>query len=431
MILKDENGNSEEKKDIKVLFSNTLMLFLLQISGYVFPLITFPYITRKLGPEYYGVVVFMYSFMTFFQILIDFGFTLSGTLKCSMSRDNKEELGIITFSIIQGKIILAILGLFCLLLIMLLSDILIGKELFSFLSYIPVFLALFIPDFLFRGIEKMSIITYRTLVSNTIYVLMIISFIEKPTDYLLIPLIQACSTLVVIIWSWYYLVKEINISIKFVSFNNTIETLKESKEYFLSRIATTLYNSSNIFVLGIIGFSNTAIGNYGVANNLINTVKSMLTPISDSIYPYMIRNKNFKLVGLIIIISIPIILIGTSILYFFADIIIITLAGKEFVDTVPFFQAMLPLILITLPTYLLGFPVLGAMGQSSKANRSVVVGSIFHGLGLLLLFSFSNISVMKLIILTFFTELLILCIRIYYIVKYKSIFFNRLKVPNE
>lgn len=420
------NKISQEKKDIKVLFSNTLMLFLLQISGYIFPLITFPYITRKLGPEYYGVVVFMYSFMAFFQILLDFGFTLSGTLKCSLNRDDKEKLGIVTFSIIQGKIILSLLGLLVLILTMLFSNIMKDKELFALLSYIPVFLALFIPDFLFRGIEKMSIITYRTLLSNSIYVILIIILVNEPSDYLLIPLILGFSTLVTIVWSWYYLIKVVNIPIKFVGMASVIESLKESKEYFLSRIATTLYNSSNIFLLGLIGFNSASIGNYGVANNLINTIKSMLTPISDSIYPYMVRNKNFKLIWLIIIISFPVIFIGVSVFYYFADFIVVTLCGAKFHDAVLIFKWMLPLILIMLPTYLLGFPMLGAMGHSSKANTSVIVGSLFHVIGLLLLFLFSKIIIIKLIVLTIFTELLILFIRIYYVIKFKSSFSNEL-----
>lgn len=420
--MNNNNSFSRKKNDVKVLFSNTLMLFFLQISGYVFPLITFPYITRTLGPDYYGLVVFMYSFMAFFQILLDFGFTLSGTLKCSLNRDNKEKLGVVIFSIIQGKIILSLIGFFLLIMILIFSKIFKGNELFALLSYIPVFLVLFIPDFVFRGIEKMSLITYRTLISNTIYVGLVIFLIDKPSDYLLIPLILGFSTLVTIVWTWYYLIKVINIPIKFVGMDAVIESLNESKDYFLSRIATTLYNSSNIFILGVIGFNSTSIGNYGVANNLINTIKSMLTPISDSIYPYMVRNKDFKLIWLIILISFPVIFVAITILYYFADFVVVILCGEKFLDAVPVFKWMLPLILIMLPTYLLGFPVLGAMGHSSKANLSVIIGSLFHAIGLLLLLLFFKITILNIIVLTIFTELLILVIRIYYIIKFKSNF---------
>lgn len=413
---------SLKSNDVKVLFSNTLMLLFLQFSGYIIPLITFPYITRTLGPELYGLVVFMYSFMAFFQILLDFGFTLSGTLKCSLHRDEKEKLGFVTFSIIQGKFILSLVGLLLLIFILIFSKTFRGNELFAIFSYIPVFLVLFIPDFVFRGIEKISLITYSTLFSNTIYLFLIIFLIDEPSDYLLIPLILSFSTLVTIVWSWYYLIKVVNIPIKLVGINAVIHSLKESKDYFLSRIATTLYNSSNIFLLGVVGFSVASIGNYGVANNLINTIKSMLTPISDSIYPYMVRNRDFKLIWLIIFISLPIIFLCISFFYLFADFVIITLCGEKYIDAVPIFQWMLPLILIMLPTYLLGFPMLGAMGLSSKANLSVIVGAFFHVSGLILLFIFFKITILNVIILTIFTELLILFIRLYFIIKFKYFF---------
>lgn len=35
----------------RTLAKNTVMLYVMQISGYVFPLLTFPYLTRVLGAE--------------------------------------------------------------------------------------------------------------------------------------------------------------------------------------------------------------------------------------------------------------------------------------------------------------------------------------------------------------------------------------------
>ena len=73
------NINSKEK----LLAKNTLMLYIMQISSYIFPLISFPYLTRVLGAEKYGIVVFANSIMSYFTLFIEFGFLLSGTKICS------------------------------------------------------------------------------------------------------------------------------------------------------------------------------------------------------------------------------------------------------------------------------------------------------------------------------------------------------------
>ena len=45
-------------KEHKVLATNTIMLYVLTLSNYVFSLLTVPYQTRVLGPELYGIIGF-------------------------------------------------------------------------------------------------------------------------------------------------------------------------------------------------------------------------------------------------------------------------------------------------------------------------------------------------------------------------------------
>jgi len=47
---------------------------LVQLSNYVIPLITLPYLTRVLGAESFGKVAFAQVVMTYFALLVDYGF---------------------------------------------------------------------------------------------------------------------------------------------------------------------------------------------------------------------------------------------------------------------------------------------------------------------------------------------------------------------
>ena len=167
---------------LKSLFSNTIMLYILQISGYVFPLITFPYLTRVLGPDRYGILVFANATMTYFQLLVDFGFLLSATKECSINRGDKKKLGEIVSSVVQAKLLLVFVGFAITVILVSFVDVFAKKRLFMLFSYISVFLSIFIPDYLFRGLERMSIITYRTIIAKAIYTMLIFVIVKTPDE---------------------------------------------------------------------------------------------------------------------------------------------------------------------------------------------------------------------------------------------------------
>ena len=62
-----------------VLFQNTLMLYILTFSNYLFNFISVPYQTRLFGPEVYGELGFAQALMAYVQMVLDFGFILSST----------------------------------------------------------------------------------------------------------------------------------------------------------------------------------------------------------------------------------------------------------------------------------------------------------------------------------------------------------------
>jgi len=400
----------------KRLLSNTVFLYIMQISGYVFPLLTFPYLTRVLGPDKYGVVVFSNAILSYFQILIDFGFILYATNICSINRDDKKKLANITFGVIQAKLLLAFFGMvvlfFCVLFVPIFHD----KKTFLWLSYIGIMLSIFLPDYLFRGIEKMSVITYRVLLSKLVYTGLIFLLVRTDGDYLSIPLAIIGGNITALALVWYETVRKLHIPPVRVSLKETVQYLRDSSVFFLSRLAVSTYQSLNTVVLGF-RFSSGIIAQYGAANTLISGGRALLLPISNSIYPYMVAQRNYKLVKKIILILEPVICLVCVFLFVFAQPVVLLVCGKQYVDSVPVFRAMLPLVIVTLPTYLFGYPVLGSLRKINIANMSVVVGSIFHLAGLFVLFYTGYLNLVAIALLAFCTECIVFAIRTIYIVR--------------
>jgi|GEM_PF-136232 len=395
---------------------NTVALYILQISKYIFPLFTFPYLTRVLKPENYGIMTFANSVMVYYQLLIDFGFLQSATRDCSLFREDKKKLAKIVVASVQAKLILGLIGITTLIPIISFCKVFQNRELYTILSFIPVITGVFSIDYLFRGLEIMKVITYRTIAGRVIYTISIFLFIHKSEQYLLIPIISAFGEIIILIWAWYYAKKVIGLNIHVVSIRETLLVIKESAMFFLSRIASTIYTSTNTVLLGAI-YNNTELAQFGVANALITNIRYIFSPIADSLYPYMIRNKDYKLIKKILLVLMPIILLGTICLYFLAEPLILLMSGSNYKDAIPIFRAFLPLVFITLPVYLFGFPVLGALGKLKEANLSVVYAAIFHMLGLIILYKIGKINFLSIAFLSCGSEMVMLLLRVIYAIK--------------
>lgn len=394
----------------RTLAKNTVMLYVMQISGYVFPLLTFPYLTRVLGAEKYGTVVFANSIMSYFTIFIEFGFLISGTNSCSLVADDKDKLGRITFGIIQAKCILSVLAAAVLFAGCAFVQKMRQDFLFFALSFAGIFLTVFLPDFLFRGIEKMSIITYRVLASKAVYTAAVFAFVRKDTDYLFVPVATISANLVAVILTWIEIIGKRMIVFSAVPAKAVLLLLRESSLFFLSRIATTFYTSLNTVLLGF-KFSRAEVGQYGAANAIANTCRSLMSPISDSIYPYMVKQKNFVLVKKLLLILEPLVIVCCALLWILASQVVRIVCGAGYENAVPMLRAMLPIVVITLPAYLCGYPVLGALGKLKWANLSVVISASFHIAGLAVLAVTGQIGFIQVITLTCCTQFLELGIR--------------------
>jgi len=61
--------------------SNFISLTFVQITNYIIPLATFPYLVRVLGVERFGLIMFTQSFINYFSTLTDYSFNLSAIEK--------------------------------------------------------------------------------------------------------------------------------------------------------------------------------------------------------------------------------------------------------------------------------------------------------------------------------------------------------------
>ena len=178
---------------------NSAMLMAMNIAKMIFPLLTLPYLTRVLSKDCYGSVVYVKSVITYLQILVDFGFVLSATKDIVRARQDKAAQEKIIGDVLLARLWLSGAALAVLVILTAALPILRARPLLALLSFLPVFLTLFLFDFLFRGLERMEAIAMRFVVMRGISTALTFVVIHSDADVLLIPLLDTLGSLVAVL----------------------------------------------------------------------------------------------------------------------------------------------------------------------------------------------------------------------------------------
>lgn len=399
-----------------VLLKNTVMLYILTFSSYLLGFLVIPYETRVLHTEKFGLVGLAMAMMIYFQKTIDFGFILSATEEVTEKREDREALSRIFTAVTYGKLLLtAVAGVVLLILCRLVTRWTENTG-FFLLYFVATAVNCLIPDYLYRGLEQMEVITLRTVLIKLFFTGMIFLTLHGPEDYCMIPILNIIGSAAALLGVWIHLSRRLGIRFGRFDWKEVWRSLRLSWTFFLSRIATTTYSAANTIVLDLIS-AGSATAFYSAADKFVNVAKSLFSPISDSLYPYMTKNRDFRLVKKLLLIAEPIILLGCTAAFIWAEPLCSLFFGEEYAPTGQVLRAMLPMIAAILPNYILGFPTLSAMGMTRYANYAVIFGSLVHILNLVILFTAGWLNMVTLGALSSVAELAILVFQIVVIVR--------------
>ncbi len=82
-------------------------IYAVQMAGYALPLVTVPYLARRLGVSGVGLVATFTALANYLSILNEFGFSLSATREAARLRDDQTRLSRRLGSVIGAKLLLA------------------------------------------------------------------------------------------------------------------------------------------------------------------------------------------------------------------------------------------------------------------------------------------------------------------------------------
>jgi PST family polysaccharide transporter len=401
------------------MMQNFVSLVFLQGVNYLLPLLSFPFLFRVLGVERCGLISLGYALIQYFVLFTDFGFNLSATKYISVHRDDKERINRYLNSAFICRIVLGFLG-FIILAILIATIGRFRQEAAFYLLYFGIVAGnIMFPMWFFQGMEKMKYITIFNIIAKLVSFTPFFIFIRKPEDYILVPVFYTTGYIFAGLISVYIVYFKERMKWFLPAFAEIKFAFKDSSTYFLSRISFSIFTFTNSFVLGLV-CGNTAAGYYTAAEKLYQAYNQLLTPFTGVLFPYMAKARDihfFKKIFKCITSINFFLLIGILLASFW--IIRIIYGETAQTDTLTVFRILLFGCFVTIPSILLGYPFLAAVGYSSYTNWTVILVSLLHLLGLMILFSSGYFTINTVAALVVTAELLLFAFRIRGVVHYK------------
>ncbi|CAA6811376.1 MAG: Membrane protein involved in the export of O-antigen, teichoic acid lipoteichoic acids [uncultured Sulfurovum sp.] len=364
-----------ERSDKKRLLSNFFSLASLQGVNYILPLLTFPYLVRVLGIEYFGLLAFATALISYFNIITDYGFNLTATREISIHRENKEKVIEIFSAVMSIKMILMIFSFLLLASIVFTFDKLAKDWEVYLISFGLVIGQALFPVWFFQGMEKMKYITYLNIVAKSIFTVAIFVFVQEKSDFYLVPLFTSLGFVLVGFWSLWIIHNHFNVQFRMQSSERLKHYLVDGWDLFKAQMFVNLYRATNVLLLGILT-NTTTVGYYSIAERIINVVVGLFIPANQAIYPFMAKlYQNKKIEFMLFLKKVSFVYLGISsflflIMYIFTEEIIIFVNGSMCNEIEEIYYILLFLIFTTPFSTLYG-QVMVTKLQSKKISQIV------------------------------------------------------------
>ena len=360
---------------------NFIYNFILTGSNLLFPLLTFPYLSRVIGAEGLGINNFILSYSQNFIILAALGLPVYGVREIARTATNKIKRSELFFELLILHLATTLFFLFAYLIsISLLKEFKSYKTL-SYAGGILLFANAFTCEWLFSGVSDFKYIALRSVFIKIVALLAIFTFVKQSEDFALYFFIYLAQSIITATINLNYAKKYIAL-VKIKS-KNILRHIRPLATLGLYIVLTSLYTTLPNVLLGFYS-TKAAVGYFYGSNKIIRIVISFFEAISIVMIPKLntliAENKDLEYKSLIqksLHISLSIGIPLSFFLYLIAKPLVLLLAGNEFHKSVICVEIMSPIILIV------AFAQIYCM-QILSVNRKDIKLVKLAGLGMLI-----------------------------------------------
>jgi O-antigen/teichoic acid export membrane protein len=332
---------------MSLLKKNVFYSLLLTASRFLFPIITYPYLARVLGPDRIGVLSFADSFSTYFVLIAALGIPLYGVREIAKAKGNQKLLNA-TFT--EISIIYFISTLFCTI-VFLISVYTIPhlkQELsLNLISGLNIFISFISFEWFLIGIEKFRYLTTSSILTKLIPIILMFWLVKGEEDYVTYQILNIAAFLSNALINIIYLRKLVGIERVDLNVRRHISPLIT---VFFSSVFITFYSLVDTLILGFVS-SNQSVGLYSAAIKLNRIVCLVIASIGNVLLPRIsnlitlgdkdqINGVILKSLRITVMLTIPL----SMGLYLLSSELIVILYGEGFANAVMASKILSPIV---------------------------------------------------------------------------------------
>lgn len=265
------------------LLENTGWLLVLQAVNILLPFVTVPYVTRVFGTDLYGVFSIALNWITYFQLVVEYGFNLSATKKVVEAKTRAEYDSLVT-AVVSARFVLAVLC-FAAVLVLGLVSAASGEQLSCMLVLFSMLVGIALQlNWLFQGLQDMKMITIATASARALSVVLIFLLINNQGQLALYSFLYSITYLASGILTHVLAWRRHGVRLRKPSLRNMLCEMRDGTPIFLSSAAGKIIGNVGVTVLGAYQ-SAAVVGAYAAVLKILQMASLMFTPIGQALYP--------------------------------------------------------------------------------------------------------------------------------------------------
>ena len=351
---------------------------ILTTANYIFPFLTYPYVSRVLGVANIGLCNFVDSIVNYFILFSMMGIGIVGIREIAKCQGDKKRLDE-TFS---SLFVINTLSTTIVLIVLCISIFTVPKlweyrELMVFGILKLVFNYLNI-EWLYKGLEDFRYITVRSILVRFIYVVSVFVFVHDRGDYIIYYALLCGTTIINGIINILYARRFVTLTFKSLSIKPHVKPFLVLGIYMF---LTSMYSSFNVAYLGFVS-GEVQVGYYTTATKLYAILLALFTAFTGVLMPRMSslvsegRMDEFmklqeKAVGVLLAFSLPVVALSMIL----SPQIISLIAGAGYEGAIMPMRIVMPLVFIIGYGQILIIQVLMPLKEDKIILRNSIIGA--------------------------------------------------------
>lgn len=359
---------------------NFIMNFIMSASSIVFPLITFPYISRVLMATGNGKVATASAVITYFNMFASLGIPTYGIRACAKVRDDKEKLS----KTVQELLIINSITMFLTLIafiftVALIPEFAAEKNLYI-INGIGMVLNVFAITWLYNALEQYAYITVINMIVKLVSLILMFMLVKKPEDYVVYGGITVFASSASYVFNFIYATKFVSLK-KSAPYDFRVH-MKPILRFFAMSAATSVYTNLDVVMLRFmqgdteVGYYNAAIKVKTILVTLITSLGTVLLPRL-SYYVKKEKTEDFyrmigKAVNFVVLAGFPL----TIYFMLYAKESIQFLAGDGYGGSIIPMVILMPTVLLIGLSNITGIQILTPQNMEQKVLKSIICGAV-------------------------------------------------------